>query len=367
MVWQTKPLPSQADRPLWIMAFALLLIAVCLVVLVIKSFFSEQPFSTSSPTDLAETQESSEEPATTSLPPVTSGKRPDRIAETPQLEPSLPALVGLPGGAEPLHPGVPVPNSAGVVPGGFGPLSSLGQTNYRTAIIGRVVLRGTPPPEQPVEAAADAYCASVLPKPLMTHFYVVSTNGGLADVLVRIVEGLSKHPPPAPGTPVPLHFGNCQIGPYVVAVNLRQALSIENKDAVAHVLRLTPQRGRELVTQVKPHATASVLIRSAPELFIPGRCQLHSWETAYVSVLDHPFFSVTDVDGRFSITNIPPGTYLLEAMHQKTHGTNGLMRQITIAPGQILTNNFEFELVPPESAGGERQEQARTGPLQNRF
>ena len=30
---------------------------------------------------------------------------------------------------------------------------------------------------------------------------------------------------------------------------------------------------------------------------VPFKCDVHGWMNAYVGVLDHPFFSVTDADG----------------------------------------------------------------------
>ena len=37
---------------------------------------------------------------------------------------------------------------------------------------------------------------------------------------------------------------------------------------------------------------------------------------AFLHVVDHPFFSVSDIEGRFEITGLPPGTYTLEAVHE---------------------------------------------------
>ena len=38
---------------------------------------------------------------------------------------------------------------------------------------------------------------------------------------------------------------------------------------------------------------------------------------AYVNVMTHPYFAVSDDDGKFEIRNLPPGEYTLSAVHEK--------------------------------------------------
>jgi hypothetical protein len=38
---------------------------------------------------------------------------------------------------------------------------------------------------------------------------------------------------------------------------------------------------------------------------------------AYVSVFDHPYFAVTDKDGKFTIKNVPDGKYTIQAFHRR--------------------------------------------------
>ncbi len=353
------PNGSKADAPLWLIAVSMLMIAFCLVVLVFRSFLGRHA---PAETVLAEPGAAAAldvQPPARHLPQVGSGKRPPGRAASPLSRSGLPETAQAGGEAQRTAP-VPTTTTGGLVPGGYGPVSSLGQTNYRTAIVGRVRLRGTPPAEQPVDAAADAYCATVLPQPLLSRFYALGTNGALADVLVWVREGLPKDQPPRPTAPAHMQFANCQLAPYMSAVTSRQSVAVENKDAIPHVLRVSPHQGRESLAQVSPHATGSVIIRSPPELFIPCRCQFHPWETAYVSMLPHSFFSVTDADGRFSITNIPPGTYVLEALHQKSTGTNGLTRRLTIAAGETVDSDFELELPAPHSPAQENSQAHNT-------
>ena len=92
------------------------------------------------------------------------------------------------------------------------------------------------------------------------------------------------------------------------------------------------------------HGTLSRVGFTSPELYVPIRCGLHSWETAYVSIFDHPYFAVTDGNGNFSIPDVPSGNYTLEVIHRKGTGTNGVLRAIAVRAGEKVMANFALEL-----------------------
>ncbi len=46
-------------------------------------------------------------------------------------------------------------------------------------------------------------------------------------------------------------------------------------------------------------------------------CNVHPEMEAYVVVLQNPYFSLTDKDGNFVISDIPPGTYEISAWNEK--------------------------------------------------
>jgi uncharacterized protein (DUF2141 family) len=47
-----------------------------------------------------------------------------------------------------------------------------------------------------------------------------------------------------------------------------------------------------------------------------SKCSVHPWMGAYIAVIDHPFFSITNDKGEFSIKNLPAGNYTIEAWHE---------------------------------------------------
>jgi hypothetical protein len=61
---------------------------------------------------------------------------------------------------------------------------------------------------------------------------------------------------------------------------------------------------------------------------------------AYVGVLDHPFFGVSDASGKFDLKGVPPGTYTIEAWHEKL-GT--MTQSVTLAEKGTQDITFTFK------------------------
>jgi hypothetical protein len=61
---------------------------------------------------------------------------------------------------------------------------------------------------------------------------------------------------------------------------------------------------------------------------------------AYVGVLQHPFFAVSDDSGRFEIKGVPAGTYTLVAWHEKY--PQGITQTVTVGSGAAATSDFSF-------------------------
>jgi hypothetical protein len=64
--------------------------------------------------------------------------------------------------------------------------------------------------------------------------------------------------------------------------------------------------------------------------------------SAWAAVLTHPYYAVTGKDGKFSIPNLPPGTYEIEAWHEKLGTQKGT---VTVGASDTKTQDFKFS--PP--------------------
>jgi hypothetical protein len=142
-----------------------------------------------------------------------------------------------------------------------------------------------------------------------------------------------------------LYFTNCQIEPYVSAITTWQALQIGSTDATVHAFRVESATNRPpRTTSLSKGELSRPITFQSPGLFKMVRCDVHPWEFAYVSVMENGFFAVTDSEGRFAITNVPPGEHVIEAIHRKAHRTAGIQRQLTLEAGKSATVDFEIQL-----------------------
>src|SRR5436190_11602910 len=193
------------------------------------------------------------------------------------------------------------------------------QVDFGADITGKVILKGTPKAEIPIDMASDPKCGAMHSTPITTRHYLVDKDGGLANVFVYIKSGLTEKNFPAPTAEPLIDQVGCLYEPYVMGVMVNQKFKIKNSDPTLHNVHATPKVNTEFnfAQPIKDQVTE----RSFDKVEVPVRfmCNVHAWMFAYVGVFDHPFFAVTDSDGNFKISGLPNGKYTLEAYHVKTH------------------------------------------------
>jgi len=189
-------------------------------------------------------------------------------------------------------------------------------------ITGKVTLKGTPRAE--INLPLDALCKKTV-KPGVTpttRFYATDASGGLADVFVYLKKaGVT----PTPTDPVVLDQVACEYTPYVVGAQVGQTIAVKNSDPVLHNVHPTPKvtGNKEYNRAQLPNGPELTFKWDKPEVFIRFKCDVHPWMFAYVGLIEHSYFAVTKEDGTFTIKNVPPGEYEIEAIHRKTHYKGG--------------------------------------------
>jgi plastocyanin len=150
-----------------------------------------------------------------------------------------------------------------------------------------------------------------------SELLVVGPGQGLKNVFVYVKDGLGARTYATPTAPVTLDQKGCRYVPHVFGVQAGQTVQIANSDTVLHNLHAMPKVNREFNFGQPTNVPLVSRVFDRPEIGLPIRCDVHGWMNAYANVVAHPFFAVTAEDGSFEIKGLPPGTYTIEAWHER--------------------------------------------------
>lgn len=89
-----------------------------------------------------------------------------------------------------------------------------------------------------------------------------------------------------------------------------------------------PNQGQRIPTELTRTGTARI------------DCDAHGWMEGWIYVVDNPYYAITGADGKFKITDVPPGTYKVVAVQSFT-GPNEL--SVTVAGGKPTNLTIELK------------------------
>lgn len=146
-----------------------------------------------------------------------------------------------------------------------------------------------------------------------------------------------------------LSNSECLLQPRVQAVLAPATLNVGSNDAALHHNHIINVATGELEAVAPFNDNGEVipfdrLLNKPAQLEIT--CELHPWSKAWIVVLDHPYFSVTERSGAFSIDNVPPGTYRVKAWHPHL----GVTEQSVTVSGADTNLELKLGSAPPPIA-----------------
>lgn len=184
-----------------------------------------------------------------------------------------------------------------------------------------------------------SHCRHLHKEPLLDENILISDKGAIKNVFVYIKKGAPRKDYPLPKKPAILNQVKCMFQPRVQGVRVGQEFVMKNGDPLLHNVRSYSFRNRAFNIAQPANSPDRKKVFRAKERAIMIQCDIHPWMKAYYFVMDHPFFAVTDDNGKFSIQGLPPGDYTLSAWHEvyKEQST-----KIKVGSGTIEAN-FTFK------------------------
>jgi plastocyanin len=210
-------------------------------------------------------------------------------------------------------------------------------------VVGTVKLDGQAPHQKPIDMSKDPACGQTGSGPVASENVVAGANGGLANVVIYISQGLTGSEAATSSQPATMDQKGCKYVPHVLAVNVGQHMTVVNSDKTAHNIHPQPSPMGGNAQWNKSQIAGSPAIDIAwtnQEVAIPVKCNIHPWMRAYIAVVKGPF-GLSNDSGSFKLDNVPPGTYTLTAWHE-TFGTQ--TQTVTVAAGKPATADFSFKV-----------------------
>jgi hypothetical protein len=208
------------------------------------------------------------------------------------------------------------------------------------AVTGAVQFTGTAPEPELISMDAEPTCAEQYADGAFAQNVVVNDNGTLANVFVYVKSGLDDLSFPTPSETVLLDQEGCRYEPHVLGVQTDQTIIIRNSDPVLHNIHPMPTENRPFNIGQPTEGMETERSFSSAEIMVPVECDVHGWMSAYIGVVDHPYFAVTGSDGSFELPNLPPGDYVVEAWHEE-YGTQEM--NVTVGESETVNVDFAFE------------------------
>ena len=191
------------------------------------------------------------------------------------------------------------------------------------------------------------------------------------DVVVYL-EGIDKGKPFADGSVPHIEAKDCLFVPFTTVVRSDQTVTVVNMDPVMHDIQayetsqlgprvlfnvplpMNPQHPRNLKDRsdagmyhkhmAGPPMKQLVNLSKGRRVFVM-QCGFHAYMESWGLAVANPYFAKTDEQGRFTMTNVPPGTYKLVVWHPYIR--SAIEQTVTIGPKESV----EAHVVVPAPTG----------------
>jgi hypothetical protein len=173
-------------------------------------------------------------------------------------------------------------------------------------------------------------CGSELPDEAI----VVDAQGHLANAVVTLT-GLKRT-----GAAERLVTNEkCHFAPRVQIIRPNGSVRTTSKDAVLHTTQAQQENGRPIFNVALPVPGINIAKPVGAAGIVRLSCNTHPWMRGWLIVTDEAA-AVSGADGRFTISNVPPGTYEARVWHESLKGAP---QTIIVVAGKPTQLNFQLK------------------------
>jgi hypothetical protein len=226
---------------------------------------------------------------------------------------------------------------------------------------GVVAWEGDVPEREKIKVDKDQ-AACLAKGPLYSEDFLINKkNKGVKNVFVWLIDASGDHKKPLPihpklkDSPLPdvvIDQPCCQFIPHVMAMREGQSLVVKNTATIAHNVHgigaalvnefnvILPPGGMRRIDAAEIHAHHTPIL---------VKCDIHGWMNSWIRVFAHPYFAVTDEDGKFTIKDAPAGEWHVVIWQEKKGWVKGAKggTPVAIKDGET-TDLGTIPLTPPK-------------------
>jgi len=208
------------------------------------------------------------------------------------------------------------------------------------SVSGTIKFEGAAPAMKPYDVKSDPVCAAKQPGgTVLGEVLVLGEGQTMANVFVEVIGGLPEKEWPVPTEPVILTQEGCQYKPHVFGVRAGQTLRVLNPDGTIHNVNGAPTQNPPFNFGMPKNLEQKDIIFEKPEGLFPIMCNVHNWMRTYCAVMAHPFYTVTEKDGKYVIDGLEPGEYEIRATHERLGAQTA---KVTVSAEGTVVADFTF-------------------------
>ena len=182
------------------------------------------------------------------------------------------------------------------------------------SVKGRVTLNGPAPAPVMLKVDEDVQaCGGDRPSDEL----VVSGSGGIQNVVLSI-ETVAAGKDWDFAESFTYDQKKCSFVPRILLIKPNMAGEVLNSDSIGHNFHTISSGVYNINKKIQPSTKLVVTknnIRRSGK--VRAKCDIHSWMGGWWIVAETPYTVISDKDGNFSISNVPPGSYTLKIWHEK--------------------------------------------------
>lgn len=183
----------------------------------------------------------------------------------------------------------------------------------------------------PVRVTIDQQvCGHELPD----HAIVVDGQGHLANAVVVLV-GVKR----AAAAETTVTNDKCAFAPRVQIVRPNGNVKTTSHDPILHTTNAQLENGRTLFNVALPIPGLTITKPIGAAGTVRLGCNTHPWMRGWVIVTDQAA-ALTGADGRFTIDNVPPGTYELRVWHE---ALKSAPQKVTVTAGKPIDLSVQMK------------------------